>query len=177
MKATLRLFFLMSIFFSISRSNAELSDNKESDNSLKLGIFPTKDPSLIPRFVSVKSNEVNMRAGPDENSEIIWIFVQKGEPLEVIEEYGQWRKVRDVKSDGGWVRSGVLSPKRTVVIIHEESVPITKTEDADSKVFARAMPEVRCSLLKCLKDRCKVKCKEYKGWIDKKFMWGVYDKD
>lgn len=70
----------------------------------------------IPRFASIKSNEVNSRVGPTVKSPIEWVFVKKGEPVEITAEYGQWRQIRDVTGEGGWVHSSVLSGKRSVII-------------------------------------------------------------
>lgn len=129
----------------------------------------------IPRFVSIKSNEVNARSGPTTKSAIEWIFVKKGEPVEITAEYEQWRQVRDINGEGGWIHSSVLSGRRSVVIIGDTEIVLTKNADPESRVIARLMPKVRCILKKCKEEFCQIICKDYTGWVLKKHLWGVYD--
>lgn len=130
----------------------------------------------VPRFVSIKSNEVNARSGPTTKSSIEWVFVRKGEPVEIIAEHEQWRKIRDISGAEGWIHSSVLSGKRSVIIIDSEA-GFTKAPNLNSRVIAKLMPQVRCILKKCKKDFCQIQCKDYKGWLPKKAMWGVYNND
>lgn len=51
--------------------------------------------SSLPRFVSLRADEVNMRAGPGEQYPIEWVYQRSGLPLEVIAEFDHWRRVRD----------------------------------------------------------------------------------
>ena len=49
----------------------------------------------LPRFVSLRSAEVNMRAGPSVRYPVEWVYRRAGLPVEVIAEFDTWRKVRD----------------------------------------------------------------------------------
>ena len=49
----------------------------------------------LPRYVSTKSTEVNVRRGPSLSHRIDWVFKRRAMPLEIIGEYGHWRRVRD----------------------------------------------------------------------------------
>jgi len=129
----------------------------------------------VPRFVTIKSNEVNTRSGPTTKSAIEWIFVKKGEPVEITAEYEQWRQVRDINGEGGWIHSSVLSGKRSVIIIGNKEIELTKNPTPQSKVIARLMPKVRCSLKKCKEQFCQIVCSDYTGWVSKRNLWGVYD--
>lgn len=131
----------------------------------------------LPRFVSIKSNEVNARVGPNLASSIEWIFVKKNEPVEVIAEYEQWRLIRDIKGEGGWVHSSVLSTKRFVIIKATEPVNITKSYKTSNATVAKITPMVRCALNKCKLMFCNITCKGNSGWISKSNLWGVYDKE
>ena len=57
----------------------------------------------IPRFVSLKAAEGNVRRGPSLSHRIDWIYKQRNMPLEVTAEFGHWRRVRDREGAGGWV--------------------------------------------------------------------------
>ncbi|WP_425364096.1 SH3 domain-containing protein [Candidatus Tisiphia endosymbiont of Hybos culiciformis] len=128
----------------------------------------------IPRFASIKANEVNARVGPTIRAPIEWVFIKKGEPIEIIAEYEQWRQIRDIKGEGGWVHSSVLSGKRSVIVVSPELVILTRVADDPSKVVAKVSNHVRCLLNKCKKDHCQVRCKNCTGWLPKKLLWGVY---
>lgn len=129
----------------------------------------------IPRFVSIKSHEVNARSGPTTKAAIEWIFVKKGEPVEIIAEYEQWRQVRDIHGESGWIHSSVLSARRSVIIIADQEIELFKYADIKSRVIAKLMPKVRCTLKKCKEQFCHITCKNYTGWVLKKDIWGVYD--
>ena len=126
----------------------------------------------LPRFASIKSNEVNARVGPTINSPIEWVFIKKGEPIEIIAEYEQWRQIRDIHGEGGWVHSSVLSGKRSVIIVSKEVVELTKSP-TNSRVVAKVSGNVRCLLNKCEKQYCKISCKNYTGWLSKALLWGI----
>ena len=128
----------------------------------------------IPRFATIKSNEVNARTGPAIKCPIEWVFIKKGEPIEIIAEYEHWRNIRDINGEGGWVHLSLLSTKRAVIIISKEAVPLTKSPTSNSKVVAIISTNVRCQLNKCKDNWCRVKYKHYEGWLPRKVLWGVY---
>lgn len=128
----------------------------------------------IPRFASIKANEVNARVGPTIRAPIEWVFITKGEPVEIIAEYEQWRQICDIKGEGGWVHSSVLSGKRSVIVVSPELVSLTRVPNDQNKIVARISNYVRCLLKKCKKDYCQVCCKNYTGWLPKTVLWGVY---
>ena len=70
----------------------------------------------IPRFVSLRSNKVFVRTGPALRYPIKWIYTREGLPVEVVQEFDTWRKVRDKDGEEGWIHSSLLSGKRHAVI-------------------------------------------------------------
>lgn len=128
----------------------------------------------LPRFASIKSNEVNARVGPSIKSSIEWVFIKKGEPVEIIEEYEQWRQIQDIKGEGGWVHSSVLSGKRSVIIISPNPVKLTKAPNDIHNVRAIVHNKVRCLLNKCQNDYCQISCQKKTGWLPKADLWGIY---
>ena len=54
------------------------------------------EPSArLPRFVSLRSDQVNLRVGPGENYPIQWVLTRKEMPVEIIKEFEHWRMIRD----------------------------------------------------------------------------------
>jgi len=131
----------------------------------------------VPRFVTIKFNEVNARTGPENDCPIEWVFVKKSEPVEVIAEFGQWRKIRDIKGEGGWVHSTVIAGNRSVVVVAKNPILLLGSPGKYENVVAKLLPEIRCSLNKCQKEWCQITCKSYKGWVARKFLWGVYPEE
>ena len=78
----------------------------------------------LPRFVSMRAESANARRGPKLDQRVDWEFVRRGLPLEVVAEYGQWRRVRDAEGDGGWVHHTLLSGVRTALVRGEAPVAL-----------------------------------------------------
>lgn len=145
---------------------------------LSLSFVSNAGPNLpVPRFVTIKFDEVNARTGPENDCPIGWVFTKKGEPVEVIAQYGQWRKIRDIDNDGGWVHSSVISGNRSVIINSNLNINLMDNPDVGSQVIAVLAPKIRCKLLKCHPDWCRINCQSYKGWVPLKSLWGVYPEE
>jgi SH3-like domain-containing protein len=129
--------------------------------------------SLQIRYVTIKSNQVNARKGPGVNYPIEWVFVKKGEPVKVVSEFEQWRKIQDIDGSGGWVHSSVLSPKRNVIIKSSSIVKLLSKADEKGKIIAKLEPGLRCIFNKCKNSWCQIKCSGYKGWLKAEYLWGL----
>ena len=132
-------------------------------------------PYPLPRFVSLKSDEVFARTGPGKKYPIKWVFNTKGLPVEVILEYEVWRKIRDSAGDEGWVHQSLLSGKRTGMLQTKKAlVEIKEDPKEGSKVTAKAEPNTIVLVEKCLKEYCHIARMGYEGWLEKYHIWGVY---
>ena len=109
----------------------------------------------IPRFVSLKASEGNVRRGPSLSHRIDWVLKRRNMPLQVIGEFGHWRRVRDRDGAGGWVHYSLLSGTRTV-IIEENMLPLLMKPDTRAPVNAHAEAGVVARLGECLQDWCRV---------------------
>ena len=69
----------------------------------------------IPRFVSLKSNEVNLRVGPSKNYPIELIYITKNLPVEIIDEFDTWRKIKDHNRTIGWLHKSLIQGERFVL--------------------------------------------------------------
>ena len=136
---------------------------------------PTNTSGLpLPRFVTLKPEEANIRTGPGTRYPIQWVYRRQGMPVEVIEEYDLWRKIRDPEGTTGWVHKTMLDGKRSVMIRGKEAHVIRIDPEPDARPLLKAEPTVIGRLLECQSDWCRVKIDNRKGWIEKKFLWGVY---
>ncbi|MFH2203885.1 MAG: SH3 domain-containing protein [Elusimicrobiota bacterium] len=66
-------------------------------------------------LMSVVSKRANVREEPDEDAEILW-QMWRFMPVEVIAYRGDWRKVRDLDGDTGWMHKVALADIPTVMV-------------------------------------------------------------
>ena len=126
----------------------------------------------IPRFISMKQDEGNMRVGPSTNYRIKAIYVRKGTPFQVTHEYGNWRKVIDPEGNSGWMHRTLMSNNRTI-IVQPNMAMLHRLADADTPLIAMLEAGVIASLLKCDRAWCRIKAGKYEGWTPKAGLWGV----
>ncbi|WP_397543461.1 SH3 domain-containing protein [Roseovarius salis] len=130
----------------------------------------------LPRFVSMKAPEGNVRRGPSLTHRIDWVFKQENIPLEITAEHGHWRRVRDLDGAGGWMHYSLLSGVRTA-IADEDMLPLHATQDGQSPVIARLELGVVADIESCTRDWCRLSVAGYEGWARKSGIWGVRDNE
>jgi SH3-like domain-containing protein len=131
----------------------------------------------IPRFVTLKPEEANVRTGPGTRYPIAWVYRRPGMPVEVIEEYDLWRKIRDVEGTTGWVHKTMLDGKRNVMIRGKEPRVVRIDPEPEAKPILKAEPMVTARLMECQLEWCRIQISGRKGWIEKKYIWGVYKEE
>ena len=129
----------------------------------------------IPRFASLKSDEVNVRTGPGPRYPVDWVFKRKLMPVEIVAEYENWRKIRDWQGASGWVYQGLLTGKRSF-IISTHAANLYKTPAAQADVVAKLEPAVMGEIRSCQGDWCRIRVAGpgVNGWIQRTEIWGVY---
>lgn len=131
----------------------------------------------VPRFVSLKSDETNVRTGPGTRYPIQWVYRRSGMPVEIVEEHDLWRKIRDVEGTTGWVHKSMLDGRRHVIIKGKEARVIKNGPESGARNVLKAEPMVSASLVECQVDWCRVQVSGRKGWIEKQYLWGVYEEE
>ncbi len=126
----------------------------------------------LPRFVSLKADEGNVRRGPSLGHKIDWVFKRRNMPLEIVAEYGHWRRVRDRDGAGGWVHYSLLSGVRTV-LVERDLLALHAKPDDQSQVRAYVEAGVIARLGSCNETMCLITAGGQKGWADKPALWGV----
>jgi SH3-like domain-containing protein len=126
----------------------------------------------VPRFVTLKFNEVNMRAGPGREYPVLWGYSKTGLPLLVEAEFGLWRKVVDHEGTTGWMRGSVLSLRR-MALVTTGSAKIHRDSTSQSTIIAVAEKNSLLELQSCPKTMCKVAKDDIRGWIERDAIWGI----
>jgi SH3-like domain-containing protein len=146
---------------------------------------PTGSGLPVPRFVSLKSDRVNMRNGPGTDYPTGWVYRRAGLPLEVIKEFEGWRQVRDSDGAEGWVLQSFLSGRRTGLVLPWErkastAAPIVAVFSSDSEtspVVANVEAGVIANLHSCDGRWCRISIEQYNGYIEQKKLWGAYESE
>ncbi|MBL4767177.1 MAG: aspartyl-trna synthetase [Rhodobacteraceae bacterium] len=126
----------------------------------------------LPRYVSMKSSEGNVRRGPSLTHRIDWVFTRRDMPLKITAEHGHWRRVQDHDGAGGWVHYALLSGVRTV-LIKQDMMPIYTRPDPQTPIVAAFELGVVARLGTCEQTWCRVSAGGYRGWALKSQLWGV----
>lgn len=126
----------------------------------------------LPRFVSLKSSEGNVRRGPSLEHRIDWVFRHRDQPLRVTAEFGHWRRVEDHEGQGGWIHYSLLSGVR-MVLVTEAKTELRASPDEKAQINAIAEEGVLGRLGPCTVDWCEIKAGGEKGWVQKLRLWGV----
>lgn len=143
---------------------------------------PTFKENFISYFASIKSSEVNVRKGPNSRYPIQWIFKKKGEPVEVIAQFEHWYKIKDYSGEEGWVKSAMINKKRTAIVSNnnktsENYVNLFIKPSDNSQIIAKIEFSKRIDLVECTKEWCRTKIGNLDGWIEKTYLWGVYNQE
>ncbi|WP_202331178.1 SH3 domain-containing protein [Mesorhizobium sp. L-8-3] len=133
----------------------------------------------LPRFVSLKSGRVNSRIGPGLNYAVDWMYLKPGLPMEIIQEYDNWRRVRDSDGAEGWINQSLLSGRRTGI-----AAPWQRGKDARISLLSRPEegagtvaviePGVIGTIRSCNGEWCEMSFAGHSGWLSQGLVWGAY---
>jgi SH3-like domain-containing protein len=137
----------------------------------------------IPRYVSLKTDRVNLREGPSKDHRTAWVFQRAGLPVEITAEFETWRRIRDATGTEGWVLHSLLSGRRTALVMPwaktgSEPLALFDRQDEKGNVVAQLQPNVITSVKACKDGWCRVSIaqpgRDISGFIKQERLWGVY---
>lgn len=133
----------------------------------------------LPRFATIKSAKMNSRVGPGFDYPVIWHYWRKNMPVEIIEEYDQWRKIKDVDGDTSWVYQSLLSGVRSAIIKVAQNknrafLPILTTKDLKSHIISKVENGAIVTVKHCDKTWCYINIGRISGYVPQEKLWGVY---
>ena len=128
----------------------------------------------IPRFVSLKSNDVNLRVGPSINYPIKLKYIQENLPIQVIDEFDVWRKVQDHENNIGWIHKSLIKGERFILTFDKNKKEKKIYNRPNGKLVGIIKSNNIINLENCLIDWCYISHNYISGWISKDFIWGVY---
>ena len=133
----------------------------------------------IPRYVSLKSDRVNLREGPSKEHRTRWVYQRAGLPVEITAEFETWRRVRDADGSEGWVLHSLLSGRRTALVapwskVKNETFVLRASADEGATTVAQLQPGVIANVASCANAWCKVAIGKVEGYVRQERLWGVY---
>ena len=144
----------------------------------------------LPRFATTRSTPINVRIGPGTKYGVAWVYVKAGTPVEIVQEFDTWRKVRDVDGSEGWIHQNLLSGKRAGVVAPgtppDEQVVLQAARAPDSGVRAYLGPGYRVDITQCDGAWCEVSASytptngghaSVSGYLPQGKLWGVYQNE
>ena len=126
----------------------------------------------LPRFVSLKSNKVNLRRGPSLDYKIDWVYQRKHLPLMIVSEFGHWRQVTDFEGYTGWIYKDLLSGSRYIIVNNEETLLRNKAS-FDSLGKAILKRELIAKLIDCEGLWCFIRIRNMRGYVLAEHIWGI----
>ncbi len=142
---------------------------------------PSVGPSTglpLPRFAALRSDQVNMRVGPNTTFPIEWTFQRRDLPVMIIGEFQVWRRIRDVDGAEGWVHQSTLTGRRTALVrptANAAEIPLRDGPEDAAPTVARLRPGVIARIRECEAGRawCEVQVAGHRGWLRRNEVWGV----
>lgn len=169
---------LAALTFAVSPAAAQSEEGAQEASAAEA---PRRGPSglPLPRFVTLRSSEVNLRTGPGVRYPIDWVYQREGLPMQVIDEFEAWRRVRDRDDTVGWVHQSMLSGRRNVIVLGEAQA--LRDDPLDSAgTLAYLEPGFQAKLESCPTLWCEVTAQgpqgqRYRGWLPRQGLWGILE--
>ncbi|MBU3731317.1 MAG: hypothetical protein FGM26_07225 [Beijerinckiaceae bacterium] len=134
----------------------------------------------VPRYVSLKSDRVNLREGPSKDNRTRWVFQRAGLPVEIIAEFETWRRIRDSEGADGWVLHSLLSGRRTALVspwMKTGTVPLYTKANVKAELAAELQPGVLGQIKSCDGQWCRLAGPGFDGFVQQDRLWGVYPQE
>ena len=128
----------------------------------------------LPRFAALRSDDVNLRAGPGTRYPIEWIYKRRDLPVEIEREFEVWRLVRDAEGTRGWVHQATLTGRRSFVVEGADA-----TLRAEPKDDAAAVAVLKAGVIGRIRSCeagaawCRVRVGDYSGYLRRAQFWGT----
>jgi len=127
----------------------------------------------VPRYVTLKFDRVNARAGPGDDHRLLWVYQVRGLPVQVVAETAEWRRVCDPEGGVAWVHRRTTDGRRAVMNVTAQPAPLLRKPKAGAQAAAFLNARSMAPLDRCRKGWCKVKATGGGGWTPEGALWGT----
>ncbi|WP_245620058.1 SH3 domain-containing protein [Phenylobacterium immobile] len=130
----------------------------------------------VPRYVVLKFDRVNARAGPGDDHRLVWVYRAKGLPVQVVAETVEWRRVCDPQGNLAWIHRRTTDGRRAVMNMSPAPIPLLGKPKTSSTPNAYLARRAIADLDRCEAGWCRVKVAGVRGWAPERLFWGVSDR-
>ena len=130
----------------------------------------SRDYTFTPKYASIKKEKAYSRHNASFDAPLEWIYQKKNLPILIIRERDNWREIRDIDGDISWMHVSMISNKRTFINREDQNLLKYKNNNIVNTIVKKG---VVGKIINCDEIFCKVKIKNYKGWVEKKYLWGI----
>ena len=124
-------------------------------------------------FRTLRFDKVNLRQGPSREYPVKIFYKKKFLPVLIKDEYGNFRKIIDHENNTGWIHVSQLSKKKAAIVISDELIMFKKPTIYSKPLVILKKGKLN-KIIKCKEEWCKVKTGNFKGWLKKNNLWGLY---
>ncbi len=129
----------------------------------------------VPRWVSLKFDKVNARAGPGDDHRLLWVYRVKSLPVQVVQETADWRRVCDPDGGLAWVHKRTTDGRRSVMNLRVDNMPMLASPSENARPRAFWVKRSLGGFDECKGGWCRVKVGGATGWVPKTWTWGVQE--
>ena len=137
---------------------------------------PTPSGQPVPRWLSLKSDEVRARFGPGLDYRILWEYRASGLPVQVVAETTEWRKICDPEGGVAWVHRSVVSSRRSVFNASDTEIPIRSGPSESAALRARLTPRALVAIEDCEEGWCEVRVRRMRGFVRQGDVFGAQER-
>ena len=127
----------------------------------------------LPRFVTLRADEVNLRTGPGTRYPIDWVYRRRGLPVEIVDEFDTWRRIRDWQGTEGWVHQSMVQGQRGLLVTGKRQT-LRRRPEPEAPAVALLDAGVVGVLERCQAAWCEVTAGGFSGWLPREAFYGLY---
>ena len=135
--------------------------------------LPNYSYSKSNNFRTLRYDVVNLRQGPGKDYPIKIFYKKKFLPVLILDSSDNFMKIRDHENNTGWIHISQLSKKKAAIVIDDELIVFNKPSVYSTPTVILKKGRLS-NIIKCTEDWCKIKIDEYKGWVKKISLWGLF---
>ncbi len=128
----------------------------------------------LPRCAALRSDDVNLRAGPGTRYPIEWVYKRRDLPVEIEREFEVWRLVKDPDGIRGWVHQATLTGRRSFMVQGADATLRAEPKD-DAAPVALLKVGVIGRIRSCEAGSawCRLQVGDYRGYLKRSQFWGA----
>ena len=142
-------------------------------NAVQAGARQTPSGLSVPRYVSLKFDKVNARAGPGDDYDLRWTYRGRGLPLQVVAETEEWRRVCDADGSLSWIHRRTTDARRMVMRTQPQPLALHARADDAAPETATLVGRAIAELKDCQGGWCRIAVGRAKGWVRADQIWGT----